>query len=101
MKQWLRHHHPLPSSSGYSCQCMSFILIDLANSACIAHNTTILTEHTSSASSQASSLASVILPKIGHTTAQKLTYIHGANFIHYIAEAPSDYASNSNSAGAL
>jgi vesicle-associated membrane protein 7 len=70
-------------------------------SACIAHNTTILTEHTSSATSQASSLTSVILPKINHATPQKLTYIHGGNFIHYIAAAPSEYPSNAKSAGAL
>jgi len=69
--------------------------------ACIAHNTTILTEHTTSASSQTSSLASLVLPKIAHTTAQKLTYTHNNNFIHYIADAPSEYAPESSSAGGL
>ncbi|KAL8713068.1 MAG: hypothetical protein Q9220_002928 [cf. Caloplaca sp. 1 TL-2023] len=68
---------------------------------CIAHRTTILTEHTTSAASQTSSLASLILPKIDHRTPQKLTYTHNQNFIHYIADAPSDYASSSSSAGGL
>ncbi|KAF2428247.1 synaptobrevin-domain-containing protein [Tothia fuscella] len=68
--------------------------------ACIAYNTTILTEHTTSASSQTSSLASVILPKISHDSPQKLTYTHGSNFVHYIASAPSEYP-NAPSAGGL
>ncbi|KAF2396545.1 synaptobrevin-domain-containing protein [Trichodelitschia bisporula] len=67
---------------------------------CIAYNTTILAEHTSSASSQASSLASLILPKIDHRAPQKLTYTHGTNFIHYIAAAHSEYP-DSLSAGGL
>jgi vesicle-associated membrane protein 7 len=71
------------------------------SSACIAHNNTILTEHTSSASSQASSLASIVLPKITHATAQKLTYTHGQNWIHYIASSPSEYTESSTSAGGL
>ncbi|KAJ4159846.1 uncharacterized protein LMH87_007785 [Akanthomyces muscarius] len=58
---------------------------------CIAHKTTILSECTTSASSQTSSLASLILPKIEHTKPQKLTYTHGSNQIHYIAEAPSEH----------
>jgi len=69
--------------------------------ACIAHNTTILTEHTTSASSQTSSLAPLVLPKITHTSAQKLTYTHDQKFIHYIADAPSDYPPSSSSAGGL
>jgi len=69
--------------------------------ACIAHNTTILTEHTSSAVSNASSVASLILPKIDHSSPQKLTYTHGSNFIHYIASAPSEYDAGSKSAGGL
>ncbi|OCK78770.1 synaptobrevin-domain-containing protein [Lepidopterella palustris CBS 459.81] len=68
---------------------------------CIAHNSTILTEHTASASSQTSSLASLILPKISHSTPQKLTYTHGQYFIHYIASAPSEYPSSRPSAGGL
>jgi len=66
---------------------------------CIAHNTTILAEHTTSASSQTSSLASLILPKIDHSTPQKLTYTHGAYRIHYISEAPSSYPSNPSAGG--
>lgn len=58
---------------------------------CIAHKTTILTECTTSASSQTSSLASLILPKIEHSTPQKLTYTHGSNQIHYVSEAPSEH----------
>ncbi|KAH8594457.1 synaptobrevin-domain-containing protein [Bisporella sp. PMI_857] len=69
--------------------------------ACIAHNTTILSEHTASASSQTSSLASLVLPKISHETPQKLTYTHNSNFIHYIASAPSEYPASDASAGGL
>ncbi|UNI16885.1 hypothetical protein JDV02_003277 [Purpureocillium takamizusanense] len=58
---------------------------------CIAHKTTILAECTTSASSQTSSLASLILPKIEHNTPQKLTYTHGQHQIHYISEAPSEH----------
>ncbi|KAI4086211.1 MAG: hypothetical protein LQ339_009055 [Xanthoria mediterranea] len=69
---------------------------------CIAYRTTILTEHTTSAASQTSSLASLILPKIDHRTPQKLTYTHNQNFIHYIADSPSDHpASSDASAGGL
>jgi vesicle-associated membrane protein 7 len=71
------------------------------SSACIAHNTTILTEHTSSGSSQASSLASIVLPKLNHSSPQKLTYTQGDNYIHYIASAPSEYSDRARSAGAL
>ena len=69
--------------------------------ACIAHNNTILSEHASSLSSQTSSLASLVLPKITHDTPQKLTYTRDNNFIHYIASAPSDYSSSEASAGGL
>jgi len=69
--------------------------------ACIAHNTTILSEHTSSAASQTSKLASLVLPKIQHKEPQKLTYTHNSNFIHYIASAPSEYPSTQASAGGL
>jgi hypothetical protein len=50
-----------------------------AISCCVAAGTTILSEHSpsASASSNASSLASLILPKISHSSAQKLTYTHG------------------------
>ncbi|KAI4870110.1 synaptobrevin [Hypoxylon rubiginosum] len=66
---------------------------------CIAHNTTILSECTTSASSQTSSLASLILPKISHDAPQKLTYTHGAHHIHYISEAPSSHADNPSAGG--
>ncbi|KAI4205714.1 MAG: hypothetical protein LQ350_000211 [Teloschistes chrysophthalmus] len=68
---------------------------------CIAYRTTILTEHTTSAASQTSSLASIILPKIDHRTPQKATYTHNQNFMHYIADAPSDHPSADPSAGGL
>jgi vesicle-associated membrane protein 7 len=58
-----------------------------------------LTEHTTSASSQTSSLASLILPKISHSQPQKLTYTSGTNYIHYIALAPSEYPSAPSTGG--
>lgn len=69
--------------------------------ACVAHNSTILSECTTSASSQTSSLASLILPKIKHDTPQKLTYTHGNHHIHYISEAPSEHDAGAASAGGL
>ncbi|KAI2779090.1 synaptobrevin-domain-containing protein [Daldinia loculata] len=66
---------------------------------CIAHHTTILAECTTSASSQTSSLASLILPKINHDTPQKLTYTHGSHHIHYISEAPSAHPGNRSAGG--
>ncbi|KAL2175716.1 synaptobrevin-domain-containing protein [Thermothelomyces heterothallicus CBS 202.75] len=69
--------------------------------ACIAHNTTILAECTTSASSQTSSLASLILPKIDHASPQKLTYTHGAYHIHYVAASPSEYPPAQPTAGGL
>ncbi|KAK1831332.1 synaptobrevin [Podospora conica] len=68
---------------------------------CIAHRSTILSECTTSASSQTSSLASLILPKIDHSTPQKLTYTHGTHHIHYISEAPSEHPASNPSAGGL
>lgn len=64
-------------------------------SACIAHGTTILAEHTSpgASSSSASSLVSVILPKISHSNPHKQTFIHDRLFVNYIADSPSS-ASN-------
>jgi vesicle-associated membrane protein 7 len=67
--------------------------------ACISYNTTILTDHTTSASSQTSSLASLILPKINHQQPSKLTYTSGTNFVHYIASAPSEYPSAPSAGG--
>ncbi|KXX76114.1 Vesicle-associated membrane protein 7 [Madurella mycetomatis] len=69
--------------------------------ACIAHNTTILSECTTSASSNTSSLASLILPKISHSSPQKLTYTHGTFHIHYISASPSEYPADRPTAGAL
>jgi len=69
---------------------------------CIAYHNTILTEHTTAAASNTSTLASVILPKIQHDSAQKLTYTHNQNFIHYIADAEtSSNNPDSLSAGGL
>ncbi|KAM7206858.1 synaptobrevin [Naviculisporaceae sp. PSN 640] len=68
---------------------------------CIAHNSTILAECTTSASSQTSSLASLVLPKIDHKSPQKLTYTHGSYHIHFIAESPSEHPAHSPSAGGL
>ncbi|KFZ14576.1 hypothetical protein V502_06014 [Pseudogymnoascus sp. VKM F-4520 (FW-2644)] len=67
--------------------------------ACIAHNTTILSEHTTPGASSTSSLASLILPKISHATPQKLTYTHNDNFVHYIASAPSEYPDSPTAGG--
>ncbi|KAK3294881.1 synaptobrevin-domain-containing protein [Chaetomium fimeti] len=68
--------------------------------ACVAYNTTILAECTTS-SSQTSSLAALILPKIDHSSPQKLTYTHGTHHIHYIAASPSEYPATQSSAGGL
>ncbi|PGH28654.1 vesicle-associated membrane protein 7 [[Emmonsia] crescens] len=64
--------------------------------ACIANRTTILAEHSSpgTSSTSASSLASIILPKISHQTPQKLTYTHDRLFVHYIADSPSATGEN-------
>ncbi|BCR90219.1 uncharacterized protein ACHE_60105S [Aspergillus chevalieri] len=61
---------------------------------CIAHRTTILTEHSApgTSSTSASSLASIILPKITHDKAQKLTYTHDRLFVHCIADSPTGEA---------
>ncbi|KAI5308886.1 hypothetical protein KEM55_004627 [Ascosphaera atra] len=58
---------------------------------CIAHRSTILAEHSApnTSSTSASSLASIILPKITHDSPQKLTYTHDRLFVHYIADSPS------------
>ncbi|KAJ6007176.1 hypothetical protein N7522_005527 [Penicillium canescens] len=57
---------------------------------CVAHRTTILAEHSSpgASSTSASSLASIILPKITHDKPQKLTFTHERLFVHYIADSP-------------
>jgi vesicle-associated membrane protein 7 len=58
-----------------------------------------LTEHTTSAASNTSSLASLILPKIDHSKPQKLTYTHNDNYVHYIASAPSEYPETPSAGG--
>ncbi|KAL4806784.1 synaptobrevin-domain-containing protein [Aspergillus unguis] len=65
---------------------------------CVAHRTTILAEHSApgSSSTAASSLASIILPKISHEQSQKLTFTHERLFVHYIADSPSEPASSSS-----
>ena len=70
-------------------------------SACVAHAQTILAEHTAPSTattntSSASSLASLILPKIDHSTPQKLTFTHDRLFVHLIADSPSGSSSSSN-----
>lgn len=97
---------PLPpprpcSSISPSSLVVTEIWLTCRRSSCIAYRTTILTEYTTSAASQTSSLASLILPKIEHNKPQKLTYTHNQNFIHYIADAPSDYPDGDPSAGGL
>ena len=66
---------------------------------CIAAQTTILAEHTASPSSNTSSLASVILPKISHSSSQRLTYTHNQNLIHYIADGPSSSSDTTTAPG--
>lgn len=66
---------------------------------CIAYKSTILSEHTTSAASATSGLASVVLPKIDHTSAEKRTYVHGANNIHYIADAAPASSDSENLSG--
>lgn len=62
--------------------------------ACIAHNSTILSEYTpipasNPTSSATAQLASIILPKISHDQPQKLTYTYGEQHIHYISTSTS------------
>lgn len=93
----LNHHYKFLALSSYPYELTDRPLP--ARSSCIAHNTTILSECTTSASSQTSSLASLILPKIEHSTPQKLTYTHGNYHIHYMAEAPSEHGPYSSAGG--
>ncbi|KAF2866249.1 vesicle-associated membrane protein-like protein [Massariosphaeria phaeospora] len=69
--------------------------------ACIAHNTTILTEHTASASSNTSSLPALILPSITHTTPSKQIFSRGPHLIHSSWTAPSQFPAAQASAGGL
>ncbi|KAI1007100.1 ATP-dependent RNA helicase [Podosphaera aphanis] len=68
--------------------------------ACIAYNTTILTEYTTSVSSQASNFAPLVLSNISHIESKKVTYSHNSYFINYLADAASEYP-HSASAGGL
>lgn len=73
--------------------------------ACIAYNTTILAEHTTSAAANVTQLnmtqlTANILPKIDHKAPQKMSYIHQDNLIHYMSDAASEYP-GVPSAGAL
>ncbi|KZM24006.1 uncharacterized protein EKO05_0009377 [Ascochyta rabiei] len=69
--------------------------------ACIAHNTTVLTEHTASASSNASSLVSLVLPKLTHTSSAHKTIDQSKFFIHVVTKSPSDFPTAQASAGGL
>ncbi|KAJ2898908.1 uncharacterized protein MKZ38_003592 [Zalerion maritima] len=52
-------------------------------------------------SSRITNLAPLVLPKIDHSTPQKLTYTHGNNHIHYVSESASAYSESASSAGGL
>ncbi|KAH8728718.1 synaptobrevin-domain-containing protein [Phaeosphaeriaceae sp. PMI808] len=69
--------------------------------ACIAHNTTVLTEHTVSASSNASSLVSLVLPRLDHKSSTHITLDQSKHLIHCLIKSPSDYPSSQASAGGL
>jgi len=83
----LKYGHAAPLVSTCGTRPEHHQVANRTFSSCIAYKTTILTEHTTSAASATSSLASLILPKIDHSQPQKLTYTHGQNHIHYISDA--------------
>ncbi|KAI9781637.1 MAG: hypothetical protein M1839_005854 [Geoglossum umbratile] len=66
---------------------------------CIAYNATILTEHSTASASGTPTLASLILPKIDHSSPQKLTYTHNQNFIHYVSSSPSEHPTTPSAGG--
>ena len=69
---------------------------------CIAHESTILSEHTSSAASGVSNLPFVVLPKIKHDQHSKQIFTHNQNYIYYIADsAPSSSTTDNLSAAGL
>ena len=71
---------------------------------CIAHESTILAEHTSSsaAASGVSNLPSVVLPKIQHDKHSKQIFTHNNNYIYYIADSsPSSSTPDNLSAAGL
>ena len=61
---------------------------------CIAYETTILTEHTASATTSTSSLPGVILPKISHDISTKQILTQADTHIYYIADGPTANATN-------
>ncbi|KAF1919795.1 synaptobrevin-domain-containing protein [Ampelomyces quisqualis] len=70
-------------------------------SACIAHTTTVLAEHTASASSNASSLVSVVLPSLDHQPPARRTIDQNKHFIHCLIKSPSDFSASHAGAGGL
>jgi len=58
----------------------------------VARGTTVLAEHTSSSTSttNAPQVASLILDKIAPEDANKLTYVYGDHLVHYITAAATD-----------
>ncbi|CAI6228594.1 unnamed protein product [Periconia digitata] len=73
----------------------------LHNSSSIAHNTKVLCEHNASPSSKTSSLLSVILPKLSHTTSEHKTLDVDPYFAHYHTLSPSSFPPAQASAGGL
>ncbi|KAF1942989.1 vesicle-associated membrane protein-like protein [Clathrospora elynae] len=69
--------------------------------ACIAHNTTVLTEHTASASSNASSLISLVLPTLTHDKSAHKTIDQSKVFIHCLVKSASDFPAPQRTAGGL
>ncbi|KAF1950170.1 synaptobrevin-domain-containing protein [Byssothecium circinans] len=59
----------------------------------IAHNTRVLCEHNASPSSKASSLLSLILPKLQHTTSEHKTLDVDPYYAHYHTLSPSSLPS--------
>jgi vesicle-associated membrane protein 7 len=72
-----------------------------SHSAGIAHNTTLLAEHTARPSSNTSSLLSVILPKLTHDHAEHKTLDVDPYFAHYHTLSPSSQPASQRSAGGL
>lgn len=67
--------------------------------ACVAFNSTVLTEHAAPSrdSAKAAALAPLILPKIPHDAPKKLTYTHADLHVHYIAAPAAEYGGSSGS----
>ncbi|KAF2753032.1 synaptobrevin-like protein [Pseudovirgaria hyperparasitica] len=68
--------------------------------ACIAYGTTILTEHTTSAASNASGVAPMLLPQIKKRPDKKTVVSEGLH-AHYIAAGHDEYPASARSAGGL